>query len=114
MKILPKNRNTRGFTLIEILIAIAILATLTSVFLGNFISSLSRGRDSKRKQDLRNVAQGLELYYNDFQAYPTALPNPGASFAHPSDSTVVYMRAIPGDPISAKKYCYTSAGSDYK
>lgn len=103
-----------GFTLIEIMVVIAIIGTLASIFMANVVSSINRGRDGKRKGDLRSVAQGLELYYNDLGAYPTALPTPGNAFAHPADSTVIFMQKIPGDPVSSKKYCYTSAGANYK
>lgn len=107
--------KSNGFTLIEILIAIAIVATIASVFIGNFFSSIARGRDSRRKQDLRSIAQGLELYYTDNRLYPTALPTPRELFAHPNDPGTVYMQELPGDPSAGKRYCYQSTdGSSYQ
>lgn len=109
------KNNNKGFTLIEILIAIAIVAIIASVFVGNFFSSIARGRDSRRKQDLRSIAQGLELYYTDNGLYPTALPTPRELFAHPNDLNTVYMQELPGDPAAGKRYCYQSAdGSSYQ
>lgn len=104
-----------GFTLLEIIIVISLIGLISTFFLGNVFSSLARGRDSRRKQDLRSVAQGLELYYNDNRVYPTALPTPGQAFSHPQDINVIYLSKIPADPVSAQNYCYSSStGISYK
>lgn len=110
-----KNQNQFGFTLLEIIIAMAVIAIVSSALWGNFFSSLSKGRDSRRKQDLQSVAKALELYYADSKAYPTALPSWGASFANQSNTAVIYMQKLPADPAyPAATYCYTSTGSLYK
>jgi prepilin-type N-terminal cleavage/methylation domain-containing protein len=62
----------KGFTLIELLIAIAILGVLALLGLSNFIPSLQKGRDSKRKNDVRQIGQALEMYFNDNGKYPVA------------------------------------------
>ena len=46
------RKSMKGFSLIEVLIVIAIIAVLGSLFVGNVISAIARGRDSRRKQDL--------------------------------------------------------------
>lgn len=97
----------KGFTLLEMLIVMSIIAILTSVLWANFFSSLAKGRDSRRKQDLEAISRALELYYNDNKAYPTALPGPATPFAHPTDSSVIYMSNIPADPsYPGSTYCY--------
>jgi len=63
-------RTKRGFTLIEILIVVGIIGLLASVVLSGLGSVRSRGRDARRAADLRQVQQGLELYYTRFQEYP--------------------------------------------
>jgi general secretion pathway protein G len=109
--------KTKGFSLIELVIAMTIIATLSAALWGNFFSSIIKGRDSRRKQDLESVAKALELYYSDFRAYPTAMPAWGGSFAHPTKATVIYMQKLPTDPSFPKyTYCYTSDtnGTYYK
>lgn len=104
-----------GFTLLEIIIAMAVIAIISGALWGNFFSSLSKGRDSRRKQDLQSVAKALELYYADTKAYPTALPSWGAPFANQSNTAVIYMQKLPGDPAYPNAtYCYTSPGALYK
>lgn len=112
------NNSTFGFTLIELIVVMAIIAVLAAAIGGNFFSSLNKGRDSRRKQDLLSIAKALELYYNDHNAYPTPpLPAWGESFVNEQDNSVVYMSKFPTDPGSPTfNYCYESdaAGSYYR
>ena len=106
-----------GFTLIELIIGMAIIAIISGALWGNFFSSLSKGRDSRRKQDLESVAKALEIYYNDKKAYPTALPAFGETFVNSDNSAVIYMPKLPQDPAyPASSYCYPTIadGSSYK
>ena len=54
----------KGFTLIEILIVVAIIAILASVVLVGLGPTQSGGRDARRVSDLSEVQNGFELYYN--------------------------------------------------
>lgn len=106
-----------GFTLMEIIIAMAIFAIVTGALLGNFFTSLTKGRDSRRKQDLDLVSKSLELYYNDHKAYPLKVSFPawGTLFW---DGTTTYMQKLPEDPKKASGYSYyydsDATGSLYK
>ena len=109
--------NLRGFTLIELLIVMSIIAILAGAIWGNFFTSLNKGRDSRRKQDLSQISKALELYYNDMKVYPTALPGGGTPFSNPNSSTVIYMQKIPSEPSGDNPaYCYptTAAGESYQ
>ena len=82
---------------------------------GNFLASLARGRDSRRKQDMRAVVQALELYYNDIGRYPDDLPAAGDPFTHPDNADSIYLKETPADPKTAIRYCYETAdGSSYR
>lgn len=72
-----KNRQDRrsGFTLIEILIVVAIIAILASVVLVGLGPTQQAGRDARRISDLSEAQNGLELYYNKCGFYPGALGN---------------------------------------
>jgi general secretion pathway protein G len=108
------NMKNKGFTLLELIVAMAILAIITTALWGNFFSALYKGRDSRRKQDLESVTRALELYYHDNKAYPTALPSLGTPFVHPTNGAVIYMEKLPLDPASSGLYCYNSDGKSYK
>lgn len=64
------SKNNKGFTLIEVLIVIAIIALLASIVLVGLGSFRSRGRDTRRIADLRSTQNALELYYTKFSQYP--------------------------------------------
>ena len=109
------NKTNKGFTLVEILIVIAIIASLASVFISNFFASIARGRDSRRKQDLRSIVNALELYYNDLGRYPDDLPAASIPFTHPDDENTIYLKETPKDPSTGVRYCYETAdGNQYK
>lgn len=65
-------RINTGFTLIELLVVIAIIGVLTAVLLVNLVGIRERGADTKKKADLNQLKNALRLYYNDYQAYPSA------------------------------------------
>lgn len=69
-----KNSNSqkKGFTLIELLVVISIIGVLASVLLANFVGIRERAADTKAKNDLNQFKKALQLYYNDYQKYPTA------------------------------------------
>lgn len=62
----------RGFTLIEMLVVIAIISLLSSLVYIRFEKTLARNRDLKRIQDIQNIARALEQYHNDHGEYPAS------------------------------------------
>jgi general secretion pathway protein G len=63
-------RSKKGFTLVELLVVIAIIALLALLGGANYIQSLKRGRDARRKGDLEQLRAALEMYRTDNNAYP--------------------------------------------
>lgn len=63
--------NQKGFTIIELLVVIVVIAILVALTLPNLFSAQTRARDTERKNDLKNAQQQLESYYNDNNSYPT-------------------------------------------
>lgn len=121
--------NKRGFTLIEILVVIAIMGFLISAGLGSYTSSQRRGRDNRRKNDLQNIAKALEYYYNDKTTYPLANASGqmmgcgvgatvacdwgSSSFSNTTTNTV-YMVTLPNDPATNRRYYYRRSGTGYQ
>jgi prepilin-type N-terminal cleavage/methylation domain-containing protein len=112
------KQNKQGFTLIEIIIAMAILSIIAVGMLGNFLTSPQKARDAKRKAALNHMNNALETYYNDFGVYPENNANGqlevdgnaigwGDTFADPSGNTV-YMKRLPQDPMPDQNYYYQS------
>lgn len=111
------NKSNQGFTLIELLVVIVILGALSSLILGNFFTSLKKGRDARRKGDLEQIQRALEMYYEDKRLYPTQSPGSGFIFnGEFTDSGNVYMKKVPNDPTPGRdyKYVYDSTNNAYK
>ncbi len=106
--------SRKGFTLIELLLVIMILGILVGSLLPNFLNSLKKGRDSRRKQDLEQIQKAVESYYEDKKVFPSTIDFGNALID--SVSTKVYMKIVPNDPISGQKYryCWNTSYSQYK
>jgi len=74
----------RSFTLIELLIVVAIIAILAAIAVPNFLEAQVRAKVSRARADLRSIATGLESYAVDSNRYP---PNDGAYNVIPLEIT---------------------------
>lgn len=62
--------NKNGFTIVELLIVIVVIAVLASISIVAYNGMQTRTRDAQRSQDVKNVIKALELYYADKGTYP--------------------------------------------
>ena len=62
----------KAFTLIELLIVVAIIAILAAIAVPNFLEAQVRSKVSRVRSDIRSLATGIESYYVDNNQYPTA------------------------------------------
>jgi prepilin-type N-terminal cleavage/methylation domain-containing protein len=59
-----KKETRRGFTLIDLLVVIAIIGILSSVILASLNTARDKGADAAIKSDLNNIRSQAELYYD--------------------------------------------------
>ena len=83
-----------GFTLIELMIVMAIIVILVGIAAGNYSKSVLRSKEAVLKQDLQEMRKAIDNYTMDKQAAPQSL-----------DDLVneKYLHAIPVDPITNAK-----------
>ena len=73
MKRLFFIRPNRGFTVVELLVAIAIIGIIASIIITNLPSARAKARDAKRVSDIVRVQLALQLYFDRCNEYPSSL-----------------------------------------
>jgi len=91
-----------GFTLIEVLVAVAIIAILIMLVIGTFIRQIAKGNDARRKADLDRIKVAVEEYEKDHNCYPLVIACGGdeRNLLHP------YLNNVPCDPVTRDTYGY--------
>lgn len=93
-------KRNKGFTLMELLVTIAIIGVLSSVVAVNYRKAQQSSRDSKRVSDIENIAGGLELYYLDDYSYPIGKYSSNYSWDDLKEVLVSdYLPSLPNDPL---------------
>jgi general secretion pathway protein G len=90
----PSAECARGFTLIEMVIVIAIITILLGLAVPNYITSQKRALDSVMKQNLFTMRQVIQEFTLDKQRAPQSLDEL---------SQAGYMKEIPKDPCTGQR-----------
>ncbi|MCX7045110.1 MAG: prepilin-type N-terminal cleavage/methylation domain-containing protein [Candidatus Sumerlaeota bacterium] len=94
--------DRRGFTLIEILIVVAIIAILSGIAIPNFLEAQTRSKVARVKADLRTIAMALEAYQGDHSIYPPSTMMPLFLRLIPLTTPVAYINSVPQDVFKAQ------------
>jgi len=91
-----KNSTGEGFTLVELMIVVTIIAILIGIAVPNFMGAVTRAKVARAFADMRSLGNALGMYWVDNDSYP----------ADSSDLTgpnLVYITSIPEDPFNDSK-----------
>ncbi len=71
---MPIRASTKGFTLVELMVVVAIIGVLTSIAIPNFIRFLERAKVTRTAAELVNIGKGFEMYAGEntqtLEGYP--------------------------------------------
>ena len=84
------NVKKNGFTLIEILVVVAIVGILTAIALPNYLEHVKAGHRSEAKADLTELAQFMERYYTENNKYSGATTSSLPFTQSPRSGTAYY------------------------
>ncbi len=93
---------TRGFTLVELLVVMAIIGLLLALVAPRYIGTLERSKETALKQDLAVMREAISNFHHDLNRYPENL-----------DELVQkkYLRSIPVDPVTGRSDTWVSVPS---
>ena len=83
--------RTRGFTLMELMVVMAIIASLMTLALPRYFNSVERSREAVLRQDLSIMRDAIDKFYADRGRYPATLEELAERR---------YLRRVPVDPVT--------------
>jgi general secretion pathway protein G len=97
------RRAQSGFTMIELIIVMAIMLILITLAIPRFTGAIKHAREAALKEDLQTMRTAIDTYTMDKQKGPTSL-----------DDLVQdgYLRAIPEDPMTRSKDTWVTDSTD--
>jgi general secretion pathway protein G len=100
----PRTSNREsGFTLLELLIVMVIIATLAAMAIPKFTRNVLAAKEAVLKEDLQVMRTAIGSYTVDKQKAPQSLDDL---------VTAGYLKAVPKEPISGRTDCWVTAQSD--
>lgn len=108
------NANSKGFTLIEVMIVIVILGILAALIVPKVMSRPDEAREVAARQDIATLMQALKLYRLDNRRYPTTEQGLNALLKKPEVDPLPtnwksYVERLPADPWGGS-YQYMNPG----
>lgn len=109
--------RSSGFTLIEIMVVVVILAVLGALVVPKILENVDKARVTRAASDIRAIETALDLYRLDNFKYPTTEQGLQALVKQPVDPTITnyrsggYLGSLPKDPWN-NPYMYNSPASD--
>ncbi len=85
------NSHTAGFTLVELMVVLAVVALLISIVVPDYVGRVRRAEEAVLKENLMLMRDALDKHYADVGKYPANLQDL---------VTRRYLRAIPADPLT--------------
>lgn len=97
------HKPARGFTLIELMVVMVVVALLITLAAPRYFGSLQKSKETALRQTLAVTRDALDKYYGDNGKYPDSL-----------DMLVAkrYLRGLPLDPITESNSSWTTVAPD--
>jgi type II secretion system protein G len=120
-----KSHGQKGFTLVELLVSLAIIGIILAIGVPQLMNALQKARQKKSMADIREMATAIEAYAIDFRNYPPAamqsVPVLYGGIDYPSRTlgrtklyvTPTYLKVLPLVDGWNSWYLYNASDPDY-
>lgn len=105
------HTSCRGFSLVELLIVVAVIGLIVAIAVPNLLNAIQRSRQTRTISDLRSISNGLGIYHQDYAKFPVAASM--AAFTEVSESLVPFIGQVPTDDGWQRVFVYKSDGDTY-
>ena len=102
-KIRTRREGERGFTLVELMVVMAVIMLLLTVAIPAYLQSVKRAKEAVLKEDLHTMRTAIDQYTVDKEKAPQGL-----------DDLVQagYLKVIPMDPMTSRSDTWMTSESD--
>ncbi len=109
------RRPQTGFTLVELMIAVAVAGILASVAISSYAGYMERVRVAQAKVDIVTLSTRIEQYYTDAHNYPPSLNDLGTAPVDPWGRPYVYvdLTALNGNGMARRDRSLNPLNSDF-
>jgi general secretion pathway protein G len=96
-------KRIRGFTLVELMVVLTVIALLLSVVVPDYVGRMRRAEEAVLKENLMMMRDALDKHYGDAGKYPSNLQDLVAKR---------YLRAVPADPFTQSASTWVAVPPD--
>jgi type II secretion system protein G len=105
-----KLKSSNSFTLIELLIVVAIIGILAAIAVPNFLNAQVRAKIAKAESEMKSLGDAIEMYKIDNNRYPLFVGADGVNINPvnrrliPLTTPIAYISSVPQDPFLKSRF----------
>jgi len=103
--------TSRGFSIIELLIVVAVIGLIVAIAIPNLLNAIQRARQSRTLADAQAIGKGVSMYQQDMAKFPIAAADTDAEVLR--SSLAPYLRNYSPEDGWLRPFLYTSTDGDH-